>query len=261
MPTYRLIEKSAGTGERITQLSHLGFRVWMQYQLSADDFGVCPAEAVKLQGESLALQREPVKRVQEQIDRLVTVGLCGVFMDGSRRYIFQFDWQDYQKIRHPSKTSLPPIPDELLLQCSGNTQQLFREHSDKRSGTFREHFGKSSETFPLHANAYANATAIANANATANAEHGFEKFWGVFPRKVGKGAALAEWRRIGPDDALVEAMIAAVDAQRQSSQWRKNDGEFIPHPRTWLSQRRWLDAPDHHRGNTGLDGLKEAIRG
>src|SRR5436189_4853185 len=106
MPTYRLIEKSAGTGERITQLNHLGFRVWAQYQLSADDFGVCPAEAVKLQGENLALQREPARRIQDQIETLVTVGLCGTFNDGSRRYLFQFDWQDYQKIKHPSKTAL-----------------------------------------------------------------------------------------------------------------------------------------------------------
>jgi hypothetical protein len=246
MPTYRLIEKSAGTGERITSLSHLGFRVWMQYQLSADDFGVCPAEAVKLQGENLALQREPVKRVQAEIDRLVTIGLCGTFVDGSRRYIFQFDWQDYQKIKHPSKTALPMIPAELLAQCSPNTQALFGDHSDKRNGSFR-----------LHGNANANATALASATADAQ----FERFWGPYPRKVGKGAAMVEWRRIGPDDALTDQMVAAIEAQKKSSQWRKNDGEYIPHPRTWLHQKRWLDAPDHHRGSTGLGGLEEAIRG
>lgn len=248
MPTYRLIEKSAGTGERITQLSHLGFRVWMQYQLSADDFGVCPAEAVKLQGESLALQREPLKRIQEQIDQLVAVGLCGTFTDGSRRYIFQFDWQDFQKIKHPSKTALPPVPSELLTQCTPSTQALFTEHQDKRYGTFR-----------LHGNANANATAIASAYATAEAR--FERLWTVYPRKVGKGAALVEWRRIDPDDALTDVMVAAVEVQKQSSQWRKDGGQFVPYPRTWLHQKRWLDQPDHHRANSGLDGLEGAVRG
>lgn len=246
MPTYRLIEKSAGTGERITQLSHLGFRVWMQYQLSADDFGVCPAEAVKLAGENLALQGEPLKRLQEQIENLIAVGLCGVFQDGSRRYLFQFDWQDYQKIKHPSKTALPPVPDEQLAQCSVSTQALFRDHREKRNGSFRP-----------HGNADANATAL----ATASAEARFERFWAVYPRKVGKGAALVEWRRIEPDDALTDTMIAKVEEQKQSSQWRKDGGQFIPHPRTWLHQKRWLDSPDHHRGNTGLQGLEEAIRG
>lgn len=246
MPTYRLIEKSAGTGERVTQLNHLGFRVWMQYQLSADDFGVCPAEAVKLQGENLALQREPVRRVQEQIDQLVAIGLCGTFADGSRRYLFQFDWQDYQKIKHPSRTALPMIPDELLAQCSSSTQALFRDHRVIKNGSFRP-----------HGNADATATAI----ATATAEARFERLWAVYPRKVAKGAALVEWRRIEPDDALTESMITAVEAQKKSSQWRKDGGQFIPHPRTWLHQKRWLDQPDHHRGNTGLDGLEGAVRG
>lgn len=248
MPTYRLIEKSAGTGERITQLNHLGFRVWMQYQLSADDFGVCPAEAVKLQGENLSLQREPVKRIQDQIEQIVTIGLCGTFTDGSRRYLFQFDWQDYQKIKHPSKTALPPIPGELLTQCTSATQTLFRDHRLSTHGSFRP-----------HGNASATATAIASATATAEAR--FERWWGPYPRKVGKGAALVEWRRIEPDDALTDLMILAVEAQKTSSQWRKDGGQFIPHPRTWLHQKRWLDAPDHHRGSTGFDGLGDAIRG
>ena len=36
-------------------------------------------------------------------------------------------------------------------------------------------------------------------------------------------------------------MITAVEAQRASAQWRKDGGEFIPHPRTWLHQGRWKD--------------------
>jgi hypothetical protein len=26
-----------------------------------------------------------------------------------------------------------------------------------------------------------------------------------------------------------------------SEQWRRDDGRFIPHPATWLNQRRWED--------------------
>lgn len=69
----------------------------------------------------------------------------------------------------------------------------------------------------------------------------FERFWAEYPRKVGKDAALKEWLRRSPDDALTERMIVAVRAQRASAQWRKDDGEFIPHPRTWLHQGRWQD--------------------
>ena len=72
----------------------------------------------------------------------------------------------------------------------------------------------------------------------------FEQFWTVYPRKVGKEAAWAVWERITPTEALTAQMIAAVEQQRTSPQWLKDGGQFIPHPRTWLSQGRWQDEPD-----------------
>jgi len=154
MPTHRVIEKTAGTGERTGSLSHLGFRVWMQYQLSADDYGVCPAEAEKLRGDNPALHAEPNKKIQEQIERLIEVKLCGSFMDGKRRYLFQRDWQTYQRIKHPSKTALPPVPPEELEKCCEKTKELFLNFHPKIAGDFRPH-----------------ANAIANASAIATAEH------------------------------------------------------------------------------------------
>lgn len=69
----------------------------------------------------------------------------------------------------------------------------------------------------------------------------FENFWQAFPRKVGKGAALKLWKRLGPSQELQARIIAAVGSQRQSDQWRREDGRFIPHPATWLNQGRWDD--------------------
>lgn len=156
MATHRVIEKSAGTGERSGSLSHLGFRVWVQYMLSADDYGVCPAEAAKLQGDNPALNDEPMKRVQDQIENLVTIGLCGAFKDGKRRYLYQTDWQTYQRIKHPSKTALPPIPAEVLEKCCDKTKELFLQFHPKIAGDFRPH---------------GNATAKATATAIATADH------------------------------------------------------------------------------------------
>lgn len=89
----------------------------------------------------------------------------------------------------------------------------------------------------------------------------FENFWAVYPRKVGRGACITIWERLKPSDEMTAQMIAAVNEQAKSSQWRKQGGQFIPHPRTWLHQGRWQDRPDHQRGDTGLQGLEEAIRG
>ena len=36
-------------------------------------------------------------------------------------------------------------------------------------------------------------------------------------------------------------MIQAVEKQKQSTQWQRDGGQYIPHPATWLNQERWED--------------------
>jgi hypothetical protein len=71
----------------------------------------------------------------------------------------------------------------------------------------------------------------------------FERFWAVYPKKVGKQDARRAWEKIKPtpDDALTDRMIAAAEEQARSPQWRKDDGRFIPHPATWLNRGSWED--------------------
>lgn len=77
-----------------------------------------------------------------------------------------------------------------------------------------------------------------------DAEHRhFAAFWTAYPRKTAKPNAEKAFARIDPDDATFAAMLAALDRQRRSPDWCKDGGQFIPHPATWLNQRRWEDQP------------------
>ena len=69
----------------------------------------------------------------------------------------------------------------------------------------------------------------------------FDRFWAVYPRKVAKPDARKKFDKLNPDDELLEVMIQAVERQKQSDQWTKDGGQFIPHPATWINQRRWED--------------------
>ena len=70
---------------------------------------------------------------------------------------------------------------------------------------------------------------------------GFDAFWKAYPKKVGKDDVRKWFDRRHPDAALVDSMLAAVSVQAASSSWRKDDGQFIPNPSTWLNQGRWQD--------------------
>lgn len=70
---------------------------------------------------------------------------------------------------------------------------------------------------------------------------GFERFWSAYPRKIGKDAAAKAFARRKPTAELVDQMIRAIAEQAKGEQWRKDGGQFIPHPSTWLNEGRWLD--------------------
>lgn len=85
---------------------------------------------------------------------------------------------------------------------------------------------------------------IATSNASSiNGSYStdFDAFWSEYPKKIGKGEAWKSWKKIRPDDALSSKMVVAVRFQRDCQQWKKDNGQFIPNPATWLNQRRWED--------------------
>jgi hypothetical protein len=68
----------------------------------------------------------------------------------------------------------------------------------------------------------------------------FQRFWEAYPKKVGKAKAIQAWNKI----ALLkdqEKIFAALEAHKKLDQWQSENGRFIPHPATWLNQRRWED--------------------
>lgn len=72
---------------------------------------------------------------------------------------------------------------------------------------------------------------------------GFDDFWTVYPKKVDKQTARALWDKLAPDNEFKKVIIAAVKRQSQSEEWRKDNGQFVPYPSTWLRRRRWEDEP------------------
>lgn len=72
-------------------------------------------------------------------------------------------------------------------------------------------------------------------------EERFKEFWKAYPRKSGKGSAEKSWKKIAPTQKLFDEIMTALEVAKQCDQWRKDNGQFIPYPATWLNQKRWED--------------------
>lgn len=81
----------------------------------------------------------------------------------------------------------------------------------------------------------------------------FEQFWSAYPRKINKQGALKAFEKV---DIPVETLLAALENHKRSAQWVKDGGQFIPHPTTWLNQRRWeSELPEDNSIPKGASGI------
>lgn len=69
-------------------------------------------------------------------------------------------------------------------------------------------------------------------------EDAFLAFWDAYPRKAGKQDAK---KAFGKVTEPLEKLLDAIEQQKKSKQWQRDDGQYIPYPATWLNQGRWDD--------------------
>jgi hypothetical protein len=64
----------------------------------------------------------------------------------------------------------------------------------------------------------------------------FLEFWEKYPRKKGKGAAYKSYEKVKNNHNDIMQGLKKYDFS--------DDVQFVPHPATWLNQRRWEDESD-----------------
>lgn len=82
----------------------------------------------------------------------------------------------------------------------------------------------------------------------------FEKFWSAYPKKISKKKSRQVFERI---DCPLDEILKGLEVWKLADQWMKDDGQFIPHPTTWLNQERWKDEVSANKKNdTGMVIIK-----
>ena len=88
----------------------------------------------------------------------------------------------------------------------------------------------------------------------------FEIFWKHYPKKKNKGQAEKTWLKIKPTEKLLEIIITAIDKARTSEDWIKDNGQFIPHPSTWLNAKGWEDEHTKLGKKDNWEGFDDAVK-
>ena len=87
----------------------------------------------------------------------------------------------------------------------------------------------------------------------------FEKFWKLYPRKVGKKDALEKWNARLAEGVTVEELMNALNNYNRQITENHTEEKYIKHPSTFLSKKRYFDDfKDYHdiREETELSSEK-----
>jgi hypothetical protein len=72
---------------------------------------------------------------------------------------------------------------------------------------------------------------------------GFDEFWKSYPRKEEKPTTIRAYRRQVKTDKDRAALLIGLDRWLTSTDWIKDNGQYIPYPATFLNKRKWEDTP------------------
>ncbi len=89
-----------------------------------------------------------------------------------------------------------------------------------------------------------------DSSLTATAASMFDEFWKIYPRRVGKQAALKAFTK---EAKTTDPADIIAGAQRLADDPNLPDKAFIPHPATWLTRAGWLDEPYPQRETKPAD--------
>lgn len=76
---------------------------------------------------------------------------------------------------------------------------------------------------------------------TKKAEDMFKEFLAAYPKKKDKARAKQAFFKIKNLPDVFPSMMQALEKQKASADWQKDNGQFIPYAAKWLNNERWED--------------------
>ena len=209
----RIIKESICTSDTIDALTWFEECVFYRLIVNCDDYGRFDGRPAIIKNRLFPLKENlTTKAVEVAVNKLANRGLVVLYMFEDRPYLYLPTWDKHQTVRAKKSKYPAPTVENICMQMQADDCKCYRNPIQSESNTKSESESKDASAFDV--------------------------FWQAYPKKVGKIAAKKAFDRV---KVPVETLVQAIDQQKCSEQWCKDNGQYIPNPATWLNQGRWED--------------------
>jgi len=237
----RIIRDELLHSERYWSVSVSARIFFVHLMLVVDDTARFSGNNFSLRSACFPEQGVTPKALERMLAELISVDLVRTYDLDAARFIFIPRFR--QRLRFlKSKYPSPPIEvNDLVTEKTDHSQSIVRlesDHSQTIDGRSEEKRSRSKPRLNRRSPTSTTRSAVASLD---DDDGGFAAFWQAYPRHSNKQAALKAWSKLEPDASLQNRIAEAIDRQRASLDWQRDDGQFIPYPASWLNARRWED--------------------
>ena len=221
----RIIKDSISKSEAISGLTDFQFRLWVHLITYVDDYGRGDARPAIIKGACFPFRdRLTNKDIEKGLADLAGAGCVVLYKVDGKPYLCFPNWEQHQRVRQ--KVSKCPSPDDCddMQQVAASCGELPQDAARIQNPESESRIQNPNPEYRT------------NARETREAE--FERFWDAYPRHEGKQKARAAFEKV---DVPLQTLLDAIEAQKRSAQWSKDNGQYIPHAATWLNGKRWED--------------------
>jgi hypothetical protein len=232
--------------------------------------------AVAIQSDNDRLSEVSARKVLKALEKLVEIDLLKTFEHQGKHFVYQWNWQKYQKVEYPRTTTMPRPSDVSL--CDSATQRLFGVHPGgkrlpKNTGEVAEDLPNTSQEVAALAHAHAHPTANANGQRL---EANGQRPTAVGPvrpfRGPGTGSYLSHANHAFCDDRglcvprgdYFERLVRKFSgAQAEALSWLRKTADAVTDPRSvgdvFKFYDRALEAEFGAKSSTARESVLDAV--
>jgi hypothetical protein len=236
MADGRMLKKLISHSRRLASLkndTHRLIYTWLIPHLDVE--GRFHADPTIIKGSVVPrIKHITEKIIDDALQDMSLNELIFLYSDDGEQYLELRKFEDHQthlRKERESPSKIPPRTDANQLQINSGVnpaQVKLREVKIREENT--RHSSSCSELL-------------------------FQKFWEAYPKKVNKKEALSRWIKAKLPD--IEIILTAIENQKATDQWQRENGKYIPHPSTWINKERWNDNLNTEVEDTRYDFLKD----